>query len=156
MAVTLDKNAEPFGLSPEDANELARELPVVTSSLSTSEAVPYQSKYTIAGDGLKIEIPPAVFKFLLTVLGQMAEGNSVLIASVESELSTQKAADLLNVSRPYLIGLLEQYGIPYRTVGRYRRVKYKDVLNLKKLLEQEEDQALAEMVDQSQQLGIPY
>ncbi|MDZ4835305.1 MAG: excisionase family DNA-binding protein [Candidatus Melainabacteria bacterium] len=155
MAITLD-NTEPFALSPEDASELARELPTGANSPAFLYDQPCQRKFTISGDGVTIEIPDAVFKFLLGVLEQMAHGNPVLVASVDSELSTQKAADLLNVSRPYLIGLLDQYEIPYRNVGRYRRVKLQDIMTLKKRLEQDEDQALTEMLDESQQLEMPY
>jgi excisionase family DNA binding protein len=88
-----------------------------------------------------------------TLVLTMASGNPVLIASVDSGLTTQKAADLLNVSRLYLAGLLDQYKIPYRNVGRYRRVKLQDIMTLKKRLEQEEEQALNELLDESQQLA---
>jgi excisionase family DNA binding protein len=150
MSMSLDGNAKSFVLSPEDASRLAKALPAVGS------VAPVSSGGALLGNGSTIELPPSVFSFLLTILQDMAGGNSIFIASTDAELTTQQAADLLNVSRPFFIALLERGELPYRTVGRYRRVKFKDVLNYQSRLGKSEDAAVEEMIKHSQQLGMPY
>jgi excisionase family DNA binding protein len=74
-------------------------------------------------------IPRATVVMFAQILGLLAQGRGVQIIPKEVELSTQQAADMLNVSRPYLIGLLESDQIPFRKVGRHRRVKFEDLVN---------------------------
>jgi excisionase family DNA binding protein len=74
-------------------------------------------------------IPRATVVMFAQILGLLAQGRGVQIIPKEVELSTQQAADMLNVSRPYLIGLLESGQIPFRKVGRHRRIKFEDLVN---------------------------
>ncbi|WP_344969489.1 helix-turn-helix domain-containing protein [Streptosporangium fragile] len=73
-------------------------------------------------------LPREAVSLLAYVLTQVAEGRGVSVVPSHAELTTQQAADLLNVSRPHLIGLLESGAIPYRMVGRHRRVAAEDLL----------------------------
>src|ERR1700722_12908382 len=81
--------------------------------------------------GLKIPITESVFDLLLNVLTEMSRGNAVLVMQINAELSTQEAADLLNVSRPYLIKLLDNKKIPYHMVGRHRRIMFKNLMQFR-------------------------
>jgi excisionase family DNA binding protein len=77
-------------------------------------------------------IPRATAVMFAQILDLLAQGRGVQIFPKEVELSTQQAADMLNVSRPYLIGLLESGSISFRKVGRHRRIKFEDLMDYKR------------------------
>ena len=81
--------------------------------------------------GSKVEISSAAFHLLMNVLEEMSRGNAVLVVPIHAELTTQEAANLLNVSRPYLIKLLEEKKIKYQFKGKHRRILFKDLMEYK-------------------------
>lgn len=81
-----------------------------------------------AGQEETIELPAGAVKLLQAILEDMASGRTVTIVPHNAELTTQQAADLLSVSRPFLVQLLEKQKLPFRLVGTHRRILFEDVL----------------------------
>jgi excisionase family DNA binding protein len=106
--------------------------------------------------GEKFVLPKAAVQLLSHLLTEMSHGNAVTLITVHAEFTTQEAADFLNVSRPYLVGLLESGRIPFRKVGTHRRIKFTDLQNFKKRGDEDREAALAEMATQAQELGLGY
>ena len=107
-------------------------------------------------DGEELPLPKAVSELLHHLLAEMAKGNAVTLFPVHAELTTQEAADYLNVSRPYLIRLLEQGRIRFHLVGTHRRVKFSDLEAFRKGAEDGHRSARDELAAQAQELRMGY
>lgn len=107
-----------------------------------------------APSGEEIELPHSVFEVLVRVVHEMARGNAVKVLPVHAELTTQQAADLLGISRPFLVRLLEDGEVPFRKVGSHRRVRLEDLLVYKDERDRERRRALDELAAESQELGL--
>jgi len=104
----------------------------------------------------QIELPTTALRLLADVLTEMADGNAVQIVPVHAELTTQEAADLLNVSRPHLVKLLEDGEIPFHRTGKHRRVRLADLMQYKEARMRVSEAAMAELARQAQELGMGY
>ena len=107
------------------------------------------------GDGSEtITVPAPAFSLFIEIVSQMARGNAVVLLPHHAELTTQQAADFLNVSRPYLVNLLKAGRIRYRKVGTRRRIKFDDLLEYAKKADEESQQAMDELIAHSQELEL--
>ena len=101
-------------------------------------------------------LPGYAINLLLTMLTEMSKGNAITVMPIHAELSTQETAELLNVSRPHLVDLLEQGKIPFRKVGTHRRVLANDVFDYKQRIDEARFKALDDLAAQAQELGMGY
>jgi excisionase family DNA binding protein len=101
-------------------------------------------------------LPGHAFQLLLDILSEMSRGNAISVMPIHAELSTQEAANILNVSRPFFVGLLDDGTIPHRKVGSHRRVLAKDVIEYKQSIDNARQQTLDKLAAESQELGMGY
>ena len=103
-----------------------------------------------------VTIPRKALELLEFILLSMAEGKAVSLIPSDSELSTQQAADMLNVSRPHLVKLLEQGAIPFKKVGSHRRVQLEHLLSYEQHQSQQRQSHLQFLAQQAQELNLGY
>ncbi len=103
-----------------------------------------------------VKLPRLAIMFLAEALAEMEQGNAVAIVPVKAELTSQQAADLLNVSRPFLVNLLEKKKLPSRKVGSHRRVLYKDLLAYKAKTDADREKVLDHLAKEAQELKMGY
>ena len=101
-------------------------------------------------------LPGYAINLLLAMLTEMSKGNAITVMPIHAELSTQETAELLNVSRPYIVDLLEQGKIPFRKVGSHRRILVNDVFDYKQRIDEARFKALDDLAAQAQDLGMGY
>jgi excisionase family DNA binding protein len=157
-----------FAMLPEAMTSPALKLPTPADETAARDAV--RALRTLPGrDGTQLQVRPdgtneqitvsvprAAMELLVEILGQMALGNAVTIVPVHKELTTQEAADLLNVSRPHLVSLLTESKIPFRMVGSHRRIKVADLLAYKRADDEHRKSVLDELAAEAQRHGLGY
>lgn len=114
---------------------------------------------TVSGEGgttQQIRISAPALRFLFAALSEIASGKGVSLLPLNEEVTTQQAADILNVSRPYLVGLLEKGEMPFRKVGNQRRVPLQEVLAYKTRTDIDRRAALNELARLGQEMGLGY
>jgi excisionase family DNA binding protein len=115
-------------------------------------ADPVRIQGELAGDDALV-VPRQAAVMLAQILGFLANGQGVTVTPSNAMLTTQQAADFLNVSRPYLIKLLEAGEIPFEKVGTHRRVAFGELMDYKRRDDQERRQAADELTELGQELG---
>jgi len=106
--------------------------------------------------GEQVILPASALELLKNILVQMAQGNAVTLVPVHAELTTQQAAEILNMSRPFLVKLLEKGEIPFTKKGTHRRVLFSDVQAYKQQIDSERMKALDALTAQAQELDMGY
>ncbi|WEK35072.1 MAG: helix-turn-helix domain-containing protein [Candidatus Pseudobacter hemicellulosilyticus] len=120
---------------------------------STSHVyISFQTK----GNEESLEVPEYVIHYLRLLLDNMAAGKAVQVSPIETELSTQEAADMLGVSRPFLVKLLEQGKIPFKKIGTHRRIDLKDLQIYERKQKAIRDKQLQFLARQGQDLQLGY
>jgi excisionase family DNA binding protein len=153
MPATLD--AQVVTPTPSDAN-LAR---VASQRMAAIIGKVQNPKIRIQKDNEPaepIDFPPAALKLLMAILNQMAKGNAVTLIPVHAELTTSEAAEILNVSRPYLVSLLETGKISFTRVGTHRRIRFSDLMEYKQKCDSERRDALEYLTAEAQELDMGY
>jgi excisionase family DNA binding protein len=106
------------------------------------------------GSRATVKLPAAAARLLVRILDEMARGNAVTLIPVHAELTTQEAADMLHISRPSLIQLLDEGKMEYRRVGTHRRVRFDALMRYKRQADAARRAVLAELAAYDQEIGI--
>jgi len=153
MATELLERPEPIAPTEDEsreAQETARRLaPYLGGPL----------RVQILGDGHPqdiVSIPASALRLLARILTEMAEGNALTLIPIHAELTTQQAADLLGVSRPFVVKRIEGGEIPSRRVGTHRRVRFQDVMEYKHRTDAARRKTLEALAAQAQELDMGY
>jgi len=155
MPPIVTDSPEPVAPTAEDAR-LARESVEQLARLRAARSQRRRVRYRVEtenGAGDSVVIPAAAAALLERILAEMAQGNSVTLMPVHAELTTQQAADILKVSRPFLVERLEQGEIPFRLVGTHRRIRLADVMRFKEQSDRRRLDALEKLAALDQALG---
>lgn len=135
-----------------DETDLLRELDQYQPRRSTAKNQPKAK--LIAPDGHELPLPASMYEVLRQAAHQLAAGLAVSIVPIGTKLSTQQTADLLGVSRPHVVKLLEQGEIPYTRTGKHRRVLLSDVLAYRDRQAGRRSEALDELARLSEDLPL--
>jgi len=144
-------------LPDETATDQAAQAVAELSAFLRAHPTPTTRVQLCADDAdgeTQVIIPAVAFRFFVDVLAELANGNAVTVAPVHAELTTQQAADILNVSRPYLVKLLDDGRIPYRRVGNRRKVMLVDLLDHKRRDDRRRQEILDELTQEAAALGL--
>ena len=150
MATLISENFETVAPSEADAR-----LALESSRLLANHKLGKGSsiRLRLEDEAEPVSVPASAVRLLLHLLTEMSQGNAVTLIPTHAELTTQQAADLLNVSRPYVVKLLDEGKMPFRTVGKFRRIRFDDLMVYKR----KDDEMRAKFADEltalSQELG---
>ena len=104
----------------------------------------------------RLFLPPSAVRLLFTILDEMPAGNAVTLIPVHAELTTQEAADVLNVSCPFLVNLLEEQKVPYRKVGTHRRILFADLMRYKHQVDADRRAVLDQLTHDAQVMKMDH
>lgn len=139
-------------VQPSEADVLlARE-----SSRALGPLAQHSLRVQIQGRAEPIEIPAPAVRMLVDLLVEMAAGNAVTLIPVHAELTTQQAAEILGVSRPFVVSQLEAGNLKFHKVGTHRRIHFLDVMAYKQRMTTERKKALDELTELAQALDAEY
>lgn len=153
MGTATGRKIEPGVVDARDAQRALRRINSYLSRTAHSDEDIQVHLETGATDEALV-LPRPVAEMFASMLAALANGQGVQIMPVDAVLTTQQAADMLNVSRPYLIGLLESGEIPYKLVGRHRRIRLADLRQYLREDDAKRKEAADELMELDQELGL--
>ena len=145
----LDQLRKPSKTEQKIAFESYSALASVLEQINTEE-----TEIEIDETKDKIKIPLAALKLLSDILKSMSEGIPLSIVPIATEVTTQKAAEMLGCSRPHLVKLLEEGKIAFNKVGKHRRVKYEDLIKYQKHMKETQRQHIIEIMNFDEETGL--
>lgn len=146
---------EPIAPTEQEAHQAEESVRALARMMPRTDAETIAVS-PMAGTGEHVVIPTVAFRLLLTILEEMAKGNAITVIPIHAELTTQQAGDLLGVSRPYLVRLLDEGKIQFHRVGTHRRVAFRDLMEYKRRNREARRETLAELSTQAQELDMGY
>ena len=108
----------------------------------------------VGSNGEEIVIPESVYSILRHIVGAMASGQAISLVPHNHELTTQEAADILNVSRPFLVKLLDQGEIPHIKVGNHRRLRLEHLTSYKEQRDNKRHKLLDQLIEMTEEAGL--
>ncbi|WP_321916658.1 helix-turn-helix domain-containing protein [Paraburkholderia sp. J11-2] len=151
MNTTMHPTTLPSEQEAELARTSGRDLSVVLSSRAENQQFDFRDD---RGEVRTVTLPTSFVRLMVDALAEIGKGNAVSIIPIHAELTSQEAADVLNVSRPYLIQLLDKGEIPFRKVNTHRRIRYDDVMAYKNRVDADRRAALEELAALDQEMGL--
>ncbi|MFX1689824.1 helix-turn-helix domain-containing protein [Paraburkholderia sp. A2RI-6] len=151
MNTTMHPTTLPSEQEAELARTSGRDLSVVLSSRAEIQQFDFRDD---RGEVRTVTLPTSFVRLMVDALAEIGKGNAVSIIPIHAELTSQEAADVLNVSRPYLIQLLDKGEIPFRKVNTHRRIRYDDVMAYKNRVDADRRAALDELAALDQEMGL--
>ena len=147
--MTLSSTAQKIGdrLPSADEKATANQLRKILASQLSSGKNQVMTALDAAGTRADIVLTPAISELLIELLRHIGKGDAVTLVPVSQMLTTQQAADILNVSRPHLVSLIEKGALPHSMVGRHRRIKADDLFDYKFARDQSRAAALSRLAE---------
>ncbi|MGA5706226.1 helix-turn-helix domain-containing protein [Streptomyces cellulosae] len=153
MGAATGRKIEPGVVDARDAQRALRRINDYLSRTAHSDE-DIRVHLGTGATGEALVLPRPVAEMFASMLAALANGQGVQIMPVDAVLTTQQAADMLNVSRPYLIGLLESGEIPYKLVGRHRRIRFADLRQYLREDDVRRKEAADDLMELDQELGL--
>jgi excisionase family DNA binding protein len=151
MLALLDQADKPFAASGPEA-AIAK---VAADRLRAVAEAKQDIKITVAGESnIVVPLPARAVALILRLLDTMSEEIPISIIPHNATLTTQQAADYLNVSRPFLIKIIENDGLPYSKVGTHRRIKFSDILEYERADKAKQLEAVKTLNEEARRLGL--
>jgi excisionase family DNA binding protein len=142
--------------TPKDSEQAQEAIRALSKILRRKSSRAIRVQPEGGKEEVSVTVPREAFELFLDILAQMANGNAVSIVPVDAELTTQQAADMLNVSRPFLVNLLDEGKIPFRLVGTHRRVKAADIVTYKEKDAAHRKSVMDELTAEAQKHELGY